>query len=373
MSDIALTRDETPLAWPAGIPLSDIKNCGSCGIKVIAPNPGSLQIQSRRPIGDGVKIDESNSIGADYRGQRYRLDEAIFHSPGLHVFPGQTEVYPAEYHIHFLTGPDVEPQRAVTLVIPVSHHVDGPEKPYFAAMKANPGVNAKRPTLESLLAKLDGPILQYQGPDIRGRVRSGSSSASSGEQQKERQFLLVLKVASIRASDLERIPSLEGKYSDPRDLPAPGVEPKVKAISRDRIVRTTVLATPGLLYDKSATVAAAAAKESLEMKIKPIKVVDGRIVVDDKEGKPVDIKALLGLSEDEGGRGQGVSDPTWIILLLVNIFAIFIGFYFGLLISDMCWRWFFKGGLVNQWEPLKIWLLPTLFGIAVYYSNFYLS
>jgi hypothetical protein len=286
----------------------------------------------------------------------------VFHSPGLHIFPGQKEVYPAEYHVHFSTGQDVEPKRAVTLVIPVSHHVDGPEKPYFAAMKAKPDPTVVRPTLESLLAKLGGSVLQYQGPDIRGRVRSSSEQ----KKEKERQFLLVLKVASIRASDLERIPSLDGKYSDPRDLPAPGVEPKVKAISRDRIARTTVLATPGLLYDKTATVAATA-KESLEMKIKPIKVIDGRIVVDDKEGKPVDIKKLLGLSgdEDEQGTGKGSRDPTSIILLLVNIFAIFIGFYFGLLISDMCWRWFFKGALVNQWEPLKIWFLPTLFGIAV--------
>ena len=369
MSNIKLTRDETPLAWPYTIPLSDIKTCGSCGIKVISSNPGSLQIQSRRSgsgVGDGVTIDESKNAGADYRGQRYRLEEAIFHSPGLHVFPGQKVIYPAEYHLHFITGPDVEPKRAVTLVIPIDHNIEGPERPYFAAMKANPGANDTRPTLESLLAKLDGPILQYQGPDIRGRVKKGGAPE---KKEVERQFLLVLKVASIRPSDLERIPSIDGSYTDPRKLPAPGVEPKIKALSRDRIALTTVLAAPGLLYNTPASVLNAKAIKELE--IKPIKEVDGRIVVD-ISGKPVDIKALLGLSEDKsdkGGSKGGISDPTFIIMILINVLAIFFGFLIGVQLSDMTWRWFFKGDQLKEWEPLKIYFLPSIFLTAVYFAS----
>lgn len=374
MSNIKLTRVETPLAWPAGIPLSDIKTCGSCGIKVMAPNPGSLQIQSRRPgsgsgsgFGDGVTIDESKNIGADYRGQRYTLDEAIFHSQGLHIFPGQKAVYPAEYHIHFSTGINVEPKRAVTLVIPVDHNIEGPERPYFAAMKAKPDPTAVRPTLESLLAKLDGPMLQYQGPDIRGRVKNGGAPE---KKEVERQFLLVLKVASIRASDLERIPSIDGAYTDPRKLPAPGVEPKIKALSRDRIALTTVLAIPGLLYNTPTAVLKEKANVGNELEIKPIKVVDGRVTVD-MSGTPVDIKALLGLSEEQskGGSQGGIGDPTFIIMLVINILAIFIGFFLGIQLSDMFWGWFFKGEQVKQWEPLKIYFLPSIFLTAVYFAN----
>jgi hypothetical protein len=337
---------------------------------VIAPNPGSLQIQSRRPspgVGDGVNIDEANSIGADYRGQRYTYEEAIFHSPGLHVFPGQKAIYPAEYHIHFQTLS--EPKRAVTLVIPIDHNIEGPERTYFAAIKAKPDPSVRRPTLESLLATLDGPMLQYEGPDIRGRVKSGSAPE---RKEGERQFLLVLKVASIRPSDLERIPSIDGAYTDPRKLPAPGVEPKINALSRDRIVRTTVLATPGLLYNTPAAVAAEKVRLGNELEIKPIKVVDGRVVVD-MSGKPVDIKALLGLSEDQSGQGSsqvGISDPTFIIILIINILAIFIGFFIGIQLSDLCWTWFFRGEQVKQWEPLKIYFLPTIFVTAVYFANF---
>jgi len=365
MSDIVLTHAETPLAWPVSVPLSDIKSCSTCGIKIISPTPGTLQIQSRRKrgVGDGVNIDESAGAGADYRGQRYTYKEAIFHTPGLHIFPGQKDVYPAEYHIHMHTMK--EPIRYITLVIPVSHNIEGPTQAYFKAMKKSPDPTAIRPTLESLVATLDGPMLQYRGPDIRNRVRDLSGGALSTE---ERQFLLVLQPASIRAADLERIPSIDGTVTDPRDYPAPGIEPKIKAISRDRLTRTTVLASPGILHPK---VEAQKAKLPNELEIKPIKVVDGRMVVD-MSGTPVDIKELLGLSPqktESSSSGSGPSDPTMIIFLLIEIFAVLIGFVIGIVLTDMLWKIPFKGGNVSVWEPLKIWFLPVIFGGVVYSVN----
>ena len=221
MSDIKLTCEETPLAWPASITIEDLKTCNTCGIRITAASPGSLQILTRRQeggVGDGVNIDESISVGADYRGQRYSLDEAIFHTPGLHMFPGRKVLYPAEYHIHMRTM--VAPIRYLTLVIPVSHmeagsneELQGPKsmKDYFSAMKAKPDPSAIRPTLETLFNTEKGKtikIIQYQGPDIRGRSGDKESEAPEDvcNSSSERQFLLVLNVAHIRATDLERIP-----------------------------------------------------------------------------------------------------------------------------------------------------------------------
>jgi hypothetical protein len=89
-------------------------------------------------------------------------------------------------------------------------------------------------------------------------------------------------------------------------------------------------------------------------------------------GKPVDIKALLGLSEDQSSQrsSQGGTDNSiFIIILIINILAIFIGFFIGIQVSDMMWTWFFRGEQVKQWEPLKIYFLPTIFITAVYFAN----
>jgi hypothetical protein len=366
MSEIVLTCEETPLAFPKSSALEDLKTCSTCGIKIFSPTPGSLQILTRRQnggVGDGVNIEESPNIGADYRGQRYTYQEAIFHVPGLHVFPGQDAVYPAEYHIHFTTFSN--PKRSVTLVIPVSHRVKGPGKEYYAAMAAQPDPTTVKPTLHDVL--LPGTqLLQYQGPDIRGRTAEVPQPGDQCSSQEERQFLLVLRPTQIRAADLERIPREGSISTDPRDLPAPGITPS-KKIPRDRILRTVLLANPGILgpkkkekenkerKEKAAEEAEEKEKKGVdEVECKPIHVVNGRDVVD-ISGKAVDILKLLGLDNSET-KTKGESS----LALEGGAFVFFIGVFGGLLFSDWIftkvWSLFFSEsqGRLAQWEPLKI-------------------
>ena len=370
MSDIRLTCEETPLAWPASISIEELKTCKTCGIHIHAPHPGSLQLLTRRQSegsGDGVNVDESISVGADYRGQRYALDEAIFHTPGLHKFPGQKELYPAEYHIHMRTAS--APQRYITIVVPVSHMVSkhNPGTAYFAAMKAKPDATAVRPTLESLFdISGDIKILQYQGPDIRGRTGDEPEPEDVCKSYTERQFLLVLNVAHIRATDLERIPREGSLSTDPRDLPAPGVSPK-KTIVRDRLLRSAVLAVPGVLKPKKESttkaVTTATTTGEKELECKPVKVVNGRDVID-ISGKSVDIMALLGLEKKNGlGATEDSKKPVESTLTKYTSHAMFfVGTIVGLLLSDffigLLWGIFFteSGGRRDQWEPIKLWI-----------------
>jgi hypothetical protein len=298
-----LTCDEAPLAWPSSVTVDDLRNCTTCGIYVSAPQSGSLQILTRRQgggVGDGVNIEEANSIGADYRGQRYTYVEAVFHTPGLHVFPGQKDVYPAEYHVHFQTLS--QPLRAITIVIPVSHRPDDFPNPtgvdYFAATAAQPDPNATRPTLSTILPP-GTPIIQYSGPDIRGRTADVPTTDECSTPM-ERQFLLMWRVTGIRASDLERIPREGSLSTDPRDLPAPGIKPVVKQLSRERLLATTMFAAPGILGSEpsSGGFGGVVATGPTELACKPLKVVNGRDVVD-VSGQWMDITSLL-----SGGKGE---------------------------------------------------------------------
>lgn len=370
MSDIKLTCDETPLAWPASISTDDLKACSTCGIRITSPSPGSLQILTRRQgdgVGDGVNIDESISVGADYRGQRYSLEEAIFHTPGLHIFPGRKELYPAEYHVHMRTM--AEPIRYLTLVIPVSHIPAEPQgtggKDYFAAMKAKPDPAAKRPTLDTLFATADTKaikIIQYQGPDIRGRTGDKASPDTICNSSNERQFLLVLNVAQIRATDLERIPREGSLSTDPRDLPAPGVAPK-KTVTRDRLVKSAVLANPGILTSVKLVANPKLVADTPEMECKPIKVVDGRDVID-VSGKAIDIKKLLGLgdkdqepTDDAASVKEGFKWGKHVVM--------FFGTMIGLLLADFVigkvWMLFFQDSpRIQEWEPLKLYIFLSI-------------
>lgn len=242
-----LSVQETPLAWPKEAAVGDLTTTKASGINISAPASGSLQILSRRPIGDGVNIQESAAISADYRGQRYNFDEAIFHVPGLHVFPDKTDPYSAEYHIHMSTLST--PQRALTIVIPVKQVTggmrseDGPDVggTYFQACMGRPDPNANRPNLLTIL-KLGSDTIQYQGPDIRGRTRDAPAAKKTGEHQ----FILSLVPTYIRATDLERIPRQGSMSSDARDMPVPGVKPSIK-VDRLRLLNTLVLARPGII------------------------------------------------------------------------------------------------------------------------------
>ena len=308
-----LTCDETPLAWPSSVSVGDLRNCTTCGIYVSAPQSGSLQILTRRQgggVGDGVNIDEANSIGADYRGQRYTYVESIFHTPGLHVFPGEKDVFPAEYHVHFQTYS--QPTRALTLVIPVSHRsTDRPLEAgvaYFAATAAQPDPTATRPKLSTILPP-GTPLIQYAGPDLRGRTADVPTTPDC-EAPMERQFLLLQKVIGIRASDLERIPREGSLSTDPRDLPAPGVKPVVKQISRERLMASALIAEPGILSEEPTTGQGwgGVVKDAgpTELSCKPLKVINGRDVVD-VSGGWMDITKLL---SGGGLLGSGATGPV---------------------------------------------------------------
>ena len=375
-----LTYAETPLAWPANVGLEDITSCRTCGVRVSAPQPGSLQILTRRAqggVGDGVNIDEANgSIGADYRGQRYSYQEAIFHTPGLHVFPGQSDVYPAEYHIHMTTFS--QPQRSITIVIPVSHRVTGPGADYFAAAAAQPDPTAVRPALSTLLTP-GAQVLQYQGRDIRGRTADVPSGPATEDKEdtEERQFLLMLAPCQINAADLERIPREGSASSDPRDLPAVGVAPSTKP-TRDRLRRVAVLANPGILGSAPQGLQDSSGS-GMEMECLPLQVVEGQDVID-MSGVAVPITDLLGLGSlgslgSLGGR-LGSSSPSsstpesW-QAQATDYFTTFIGALVGLMFAQwffqkIGWDIWFKGGNVGIMEfNTKVILFITLIGLTV--------
>ena len=362
MSDIKLTCAETPLAWPASIAVSDLKTCSTCGIRLQAPQPGALQILTRRQgagVGDGVNIDESITVGADYRGQRYSLEEAVFHTPGLHVFPGRTEVYPAEYQVHMRTMS--APIRYLTLVIPVSHiaadiAIDG--SAYFAAAAAQPDPSVVRPTLDTLVSAKGIQMIQYQGQDLRGRTADVSPDDICNAAGIERQFLMVLSVAGIRATDLERIPREGSLSTDPRDLPAPGIAPQA-VVPRDRLLRVAVLANPGILNSGPSPVPTD--PSGSEMECKPVKVVNGRDIID-VSGQAVDIMTLLGIS---GETVNPVDLPGTGLLAYTKHATMFIGTMLGLVFADLIigslWPFFFhESNRLNQWEPIKIFIFLGL-------------
>lgn len=359
------------MAWPKNVETGVLTTCSTCGIKVHAPNPGSLQILSRRQeggVGDGVNVEESMSVGADYRGQRYTYEEAIFHVPGLHVFPGQDKPYPAEYHVHMKTVS--KPERSLTLVLPVSHLVkQGPGSDYFATAAAKPDPTIAAPTLESILPP-GAMIYQYQGPDIRGRTRDTPTPESNCSSEEERQFLLVGTPISVRAADLERIPREGSISTDPRDLPAPGVAP-TQQLSRARVMESVSLAIPGILSD--ATTAPAQATQALitgeskEMECKPLKVVDGRDVID-VNGQEVDLQTLLQggsasgstmlggvLGKTSTGVAQATATSTDWLTILGGTVGLFLGLLLANFLFDFVWGWFFYGPAdrLGEWTWIK--------------------
>lgn len=383
---VKLECDETPLAWPQSVALSDLTPCSTCGIKLFAPQPGTLQVLTRRGgggvgVGDGVTIQESISVGADYRGQRYSLEEVVFHTPGLHVFPGETETYPAELHIHLRTM--ASPVRFITVVIPASHRVSESATPtssaYFSAIAAKPDATIPHPTLESLLGPAQ--VLQYQGPDVRGRTAdtpTPDSSCSGTARETERQFLMILRPVYISARDLERIPREGSLSSDPRDLPALGVKP-TKTVPRDRLVKSIVLASPGLLGFKGGIKGEGneptqtPGSSHMEHECKPLKVVNGRDVVD-ISGKSIDLLKLLtgednsllssssSSSSDPSAQAQKQADAMTAILVGCTMFlGTFIGLY---LAQTLCTEYVWKLAFANS-PRIKMESLTLLYFVLI--------
>jgi hypothetical protein len=302
MATLRLSCAQTPLAWPAAVALSDLPVCTGCAIRLDSPQPGSLQVTTRRAgdgVGDGVSVDENRgSVAVDYRGQRYTLIDTIFHTPGQHIFPGQTDVYPAEYCLHFQTF--AAPQRKLTLVVPVSHQVSGPGADYFAAIKAQPDPAATRPTLLSLFGSPTIDTVQFLAPDLRGRTSETPIPADGdtcAPTAMESMMALVLQPCQIRATDLERIPREGSLSTDPRDLPAqPRLKP-TEAVSRAALLAVAVLARPGLQMGSSPTIrtGTGTGTGNPELECYPLEVRGGKDVIA-VDGSGIPIETVLGVA-----------------------------------------------------------------------------
>jgi hypothetical protein len=131
-----------------------------------------------------------------------------------------------------------------------------------------------------------------------------------------------------------------------------------------------VLADPGIL-DAKKKAQKAVDEPTNEMECKPVKVVDGRDVID-VSGKAVDIKKLLGL----GGDDMEATDASGNAIKGIERYAkhatMFVGVMIGLLFADFVigqlWQLFFLPSTrLEQWEPLKIWIF---FSIALTTAGF---
>jgi hypothetical protein len=335
---------------------------------MISPKPGTLQILSRRAgdgRGDGVNIEEEPVLlSATYRGQSYSLEEAVFHVPGLHVFPGQSAPYPAEYHIHMRT--DTAPKRFITIVFPVSHLVTGVGSDYFAAATSNVDMStfSSNPTLATLFTS-GTLMIQYQGPDIRGRT-AASPEPLDPTSTAERQFLLMMQPLQIRASDLERIPREGSLSTNPEDLPAPGVAP-TKQVLRSRVIGYAVLATPGVPTDSDVgPVGVSTSANPVELECKPLKVIDGRDYVINMASDSSKSKGPLGSGGPAIGTGLQPTETTASINPVDLIFFC-LSIIIGVMIIQIIFNNFIFPTIFDvQGEVYKksLWI-HALFGIPI--------
>jgi len=351
-----LTCAETPLDWPESSELTDLINCNTCGIHLSSEQPGAMKLLTRRQgggVGDGISIDLGNAgITADYRGTRYFYDQSIIHIPGVHIFPGQKDVFPAEVHIHLVSV--TQPTSHVTVCIPADHRLAGKGAEFFTALTSKPDPTIRMPRLESILP-VGADILQYRGPTIIGRTRD-TPTPDTCSSTVEHMFLLVLTPVQINAADMERIQREGSLSTDYRDLPAPGIPHDNKTkVDATRLKSVATVAHPGLLGPVDAPSNGLGASASgKELECKPVKVVGGRDVIDEN-GKTLDIYTLLGISgEDVSGSAVDKQSMTVVIGVIV-----FFGVLIGIIIADaffgLLWIVFFHSGEYATWEPLKIW------------------
>jgi len=374
MTSTCFTCEQSPLSWPASVDLKELHMCTLCAITIVAPNPGSLEVTSRNSgtgVGDGVSIREHSAIMAYYKHQQYAIEEAIFHTPGLHIFPGQTKVYPAEYHIHMKAVSD--PIRYITLLIPVSHLVphSSATEAYFATMKKTRDPSKQNPTLESLVNAIDSDVVQYLGADIRGRVYANRDM--SGCDLTERQFFMVTKPAYIKASDLERIPRegsvfINNVYLPP--LPVRGAEPQ-KNLLRDDIMRKVVLAKPGFKKKNAKDTIESfenirpIAKLAKDASGNPLRLVRGREIVD-VSGGSVSLNDLVA-NLNRGTPEPGANDAEmYRMFAALSLFIRSICFIIAdWMITMFVWPMFFTvpvgaGAVLSTWNIYKWLLFATL-------------
>jgi hypothetical protein len=288
-------------------------------------------------------------------------DETILHVPGLHIFPGQKEPYTAEYHIHMRTLS--EPQRYMTIVVPVTYRkgekattIQATEESYFAAISSKPDPNAPRPTLDVLIPA-GTEFIQYAGPDIRGRTKETPEPADTCASGEDRQFLLMLHVASIRATDLERIPREGSLSSDPRDLPAPGVRPTAN-VARDRLLRLAILGRPGVRYGPTPHRPAPTPVQQTELTCNPIRIEDGEPVVD-ISSQTVNVNTLLGHGDTTHmgtaatatAAAKKFTPMDVLVSISAVLFAIAVVIFLDKFVFSYVWGWFFtpeSAGLIES-------------------------
>lgn len=344
MSGSELSCSETPLKWPADVNMDSVTVRTDSGIRVKSSWPGSLQLISRRingGKGDGVNIEENAGITVDYRGQIYNYVEAIFHVPGLHVFPGQSDPYGAEYHIHLQTI--MKPQRQITIVLPIKQATgDKTGNPYFMACRRTVDPGIRRPSITTLFTP-GTTTLQYSGSDIRNRTKDNPVTTECNPGHKETQFILVLEPLYIRATDLERIPRVDTSTTDPRDLPVPGITPKI-AIPRNRLLQNVIKAEPGVIGPDGVA--------QLKPDIPDCKVPE---VIESDE--PV--------TEE-----QGTSKYMFSIIFGIGLF---IGAYVtDLILNIFLWGVLFDSEKVYTMEPLKAYFLIAMSAGGIFLYDWFL-
>jgi len=310
---------QTPLHL-TDISLNDITVSSTSGIELNINGSGPLLI-SQREKRDGINILEKTFI-ATYRGQRYTSIDFIFHTPGLHVFPGQKTPYPCEYHIHMATYS--KPNRFITIVIPIVYFDSNtpPANPYFTACKAPQDASIK-PSLATLIP-YGSPIIQYQGPDLRGRTKMNPTNADCPDLTTDFEILMVVKPVYITHEDSDRIN--RGGYTGGNveaNQPVLGVTPLEK-MPRTKILNQIVLAVPGII-DPNAPLTSPASTTTTQI-TKTVAEVD------------IDVYESVNTS--------------------IERFLFPIGIFFGFIIIDFIsgylWTTLFIGDAVKAWLPIKV-------------------
>jgi hypothetical protein len=240
----------------------------------------------------------------------------------------------------------IHPKRYLTLVIPIKQIVAGTrdlqgkdikDNQYFSACKAKPDASQTRPSLASILP-YDSDVLQYLGPEIRGRTKTSSAGNSSIEHA----YLLVLRPIFIRAFDLERIPREGSASSDPRDLPAPGVVPTEK-LDPSVLKLRVKLAIKGLINPAPL--------------IPSAPICPAPVPLEEE-----DIVEPVVQYTSNGGLSFGIS----------IIFA--VGFYLGLMLMDvvlgyLLWQNLFIGVRVTAWEPIKVIYIGIILWCCIFWYD----
>jgi hypothetical protein len=338
MSNLGLrefTCPQTPLHL-TDISLNDVTVTSTSGIEFSIDGSGPLQI-TERTARDGVNIRE-RTFYATYRNQRYTSIECIFHSPGLHIFPGRNSVYNGEYHLHM--GTSSKPVRNITIVIPIIQATSvGQGNAYFTACKAQPN-NSPKPSLTTLLP-YGSSVLQYQGPDLRARTLANPTNNDCSDLTKDVQFLMVITPVYIMAADLDRVSRAEytGLNRDAH-MPVPGVAP-LEIMPKSKILNQIVLAVPGIIDPNRPQTSPAAMSTTVT---KPVQETE------------IDLNS------------SGV---------VIEPFLFAIGMFVGVMImefvSEFFWTTLFKGDDVKQWIPLKFLIIAGCIGASAFWYRDFLN